>query len=71
MISPEAVAKLIRSGADVTANDWRGETPLHSAVGSFYVQEEVFRLLVSVGADEYAKDNNGKTQLDLWQQNQL
>lgn len=52
---------LIDKGADVSAKDNSGMTPLHYTAedGDIYVAE----LLVASGADVNTKDNDGKTPL--------
>jgi ankyrin repeat protein len=50
---------LLEHGADATAKDKYGSTPLHRAVGSG--KEAVARVLLEHGADVTATDRNGWT----------
>lgn len=55
------VESLIKSGADVTIQDHRGNTPLHYAVSS---SAPLVQLLLDSGADPSAANNRGKTPLE-------
>ncbi|RPK90218.1 MULTISPECIES: hypothetical protein [Streptomyces] len=61
------VRSLIADGADVSAHDEQGATPLHRAVKAPYSADdplpslEVIRALLECGADVHAVDNNGDT----------
>ena len=58
----KAARKLIERGADLTAQDEEGNTPLHLAS---YGEVDVARMLIERGADLTAKDKEGKTPLHL------
>ncbi|MCX5434019.1 hypothetical protein OHU11_40470 (plasmid) [Streptomyces sp. NBC_00257] len=61
------VRSLIADGADVSAHDEQGATPLHRAVKAPYSADdplpslEVIRALLECGADVHAVDNHGVT----------
>ena len=52
----------VTSGADANAKDNNDQTPLHRAVS--YRNREMCEVLVSAGADIYAKDKLGRTAAD-------
>jgi ankyrin repeat protein len=54
---------LIERGADVTAQNNDGETPLHLALQRGQV--DVARMLIERGADVTAQNNDGETPLHL------
>jgi ankyrin repeat protein len=54
----KAACKLIESGADVTAPNNGGETPLHLALQEGQV--DVAHLLIGRGADVTAQNNKGE-----------
>jgi ankyrin repeat protein len=56
------IEALIKAGADVSANDENGETPLHKAAVFDNLKGAV--LLIEAGANLMKKDNSGKTPLD-------
>ena len=55
------INKLIKEGADVSAKDNAGNTPLRRAV--YYNKANVIKALIDAGADVNAKDNSGNTPL--------
>jgi ankyrin repeat protein len=57
----EAVKQHLAAGADVSAKDEEGLTPLHLAAS--WGHKEVAELLIGKCADVNAKDNNGVTPL--------
>jgi len=57
----DAVRKAIDSGADVNAQDERGNTPLHAV--SWYGGSDIAQLLLDHGADIEKKSVNGDTPL--------
>ncbi len=60
----EAVKQHLAAGADVDVKGgWLGGTPLHYAVGEG--RNEIAKPLIAKGADVNAKDERGKTPLDL------
>ena len=59
----KTVALLIDHGADVTAQDETGATPLHLA--SSFGGAEAARVLIKHGADVAARDGNRRTPLHL------
>ena len=59
----ETVRLLIEQGADVTAQDENGSTPLHLASTSGIL--EIVWLLLECGACATARDESGKTPLHL------
>ena len=58
-----SIAVLLNQGADVNARDPGGQTTLHGAVRSTYVDKETFQLLLDRGADANAADRDGETPL--------
>jgi ankyrin repeat protein len=54
---------LIERGADVTAQNDDGRTPLHLA--SYRGQVDIARMLIERGADLAAQDNDGDTSLHV------
>ena len=75
----EVVELLIDNGADVSANNHRGDTPLHNAAAGWPKtpgwaasggHTEVGELLIAAGADVNAKDEAGGTPLD-WADGEL
>ena len=61
------VFDLLEKGANPNAIDEDGETPLHWAVWLRH-PEPMARILVDAGADIEAKDEDGKTAWDRWQE---
>ena len=59
----DTVKLLIDNGADVTAQDETGSTPLHLA--SSFGGAETARVLIKHGADVTARDGNRRTPLHL------
>jgi hypothetical protein len=60
-----SLCTLIEAGADATAQDKDGRSPLHEAAGSSSSQAmEVVRALIEAGADATAQDKDGCTPLD-------
>jgi len=59
------VGKLLDAGADVTAKDHQGRTPLHTAVLNSYNSAESVRQLLKKGADPLAEDNARNTPYDM------
>ncbi|KAM7217653.1 hypothetical protein V8F06_007037, partial [Rhypophila decipiens] len=57
----EAVAELLKAGADVNAKANDGRTPLYRASGNGH--DSVVQQLLAAGADVNAKDNDGRTPL--------
>ena len=55
---------LVEHGADVSAQDKDGSTPLHLAL-SLWGNVDVARMLVERGADVSAQDKDGSTPLEL------
>ena len=53
---------LVENGADVTAKDKYGQTPLHLAANGGHV--DIVKLFLDKGTDINAMDNNGLTPLD-------
>ena len=53
--APEAVQPLLKYGADVTAADSRGITPLHLAAG--LGSDDLVQQLIAAGADVNAQDH--------------
>lgn len=60
---PEAVAELLRLGADVTLTNGVGDTPLHKA--AFRGNVPTVKALVAAGAQVDAQNNLGQTPKDL------
>ena len=58
------VEALIEAGADATARNATGETPLHSAA-SRYPNPAVMQVLLDARTDLEARDGNGRTALHL------
>jgi len=64
IIGSSGVARmLVERGADISAQDKHGRTPLHEAASSFYVH--VTRMLLERGADMSVQDKHGRTPLQL------
>ncbi|MDR2459371.1 MAG: ankyrin repeat domain-containing protein [Deltaproteobacteria bacterium] len=62
------VQDAIKAGANVNAKDDWGETPLHIAAASMFINSEVVRALINAGANVNARNNYGLTPLTtLWQ----
>jgi hypothetical protein len=61
-VDPPMIEFLISNGADVTAVNQRGATPLHIMLLG-HLDRDKFRLLVENGADVNASDKNGLTPL--------
>ena len=60
----EAVKQHLAAGADVSAKNENGWTPLHFAVCEYYGHKEIIELLITKGADVNAKAEGGWTPLD-------
>lgn len=60
----EMVRDLLKAGADASASDSRGLTPLIFAVATEYPDPAIVRALLQAGADPNARDNTGETALD-------
>lgn len=56
---------LLDHGADVTAANDLGETPLHAASQSDYLGADIVERLIALGAEVNAKDHQGQTPLDV------
>ncbi len=61
-VDPPMLEFLLSKGADVTAVNRKGATPLHTMLLG-HLSRDKFRLLVEKGADVNAPDNNGLTPL--------
>ena len=59
----EEVKQLIKEGADVNAQNNKGDTPLHMAVGSGQI--DLVELLISEGADVKITNNKGQNALGV------
>jgi len=59
----EAVKEHLADGADLDAQDRRGDTPLHHA--AIYGYKEIAKLLIAEGADVNAKNNDDETPLGV------
>jgi ankyrin repeat protein len=59
----KTAAALLTMGADVSARDWDGQNPLHSALGAN--NTAIADLLRAAGADINAQDNKGRTPLHV------
>jgi hypothetical protein len=59
----EAVKLLVQSGADIDRAGEREETPLHHAIAMS--EFPIARYLVSLGANQHAKNQDGKLPRDL------
>lgn len=57
--------KLIDAGADLTAKDNQGRTPLHLAVLNSYTSATIVTALLKKGADPLAEDNSRSTPYDM------
>ena len=60
----EAVKQHLAAGADVSAKNENGWTPLHFEVCEYYGHKEIIELLITKGADVNAKAEGGWTPLD-------
>jgi uncharacterized protein len=60
--SSSAAMALINAGADLTARDSHGRTPLHAAVVAG--KQELIQLLLAKGADPNTRDDTGASPLD-------
>ena len=60
----KAVKQHLDAGADVSAKNENGWTPLHFAVCEYYGHKEIIELLITKGADVNAKAEGGWTPLD-------
>ena len=58
----------IERGADLSAQDTWGNSPLHLALQEGHI--DVAYMLIERGADVSARDNNGSTPLDLTSQDE-
>lgn len=72
-VSPELIKFLIKAGADVKASDSQGENTLHKLAWFGYPQEnvEAALMLLDAGADITAKNKDGKTPLDVLNENSM
>lgn len=61
--SYEVAEMLIKKGADVNSIDTEGNTPMHYAI--FRRQVDIVKLLLSFGAEADIKANDGKSALDM------
>ena len=57
--------KLVAAGADLTAKDNSGMTPLHIAVKNSYSSSDIVRVMLKAGADPLIADNAGHTAFDM------
>src|ERR1041385_4386595 len=62
---PEMAALLLRSGAKVDAQDGHGNSPLSHAVLGSRGRAEIIKLLISSGANEFLKNNQGVSPQEL------
>jgi uncharacterized protein len=76
-VRPTVLAALVKHGADVDATDFNGETAMFALVR--YVDDALaldagppcIQILIDAGANRNAVNDNGKTPLDLVDQNRL
>ena len=61
----ESVTMLVNAGADLSARDWRGRSPLHWLVILVPNHCATAKLLLIEGCDVNSRDNNGLTPLDV------
>ncbi len=59
------VGKLIKAGADLSAKDNQGRTPLHAAVQNSYSSAETVKQLLAAGADPLVTDSAGHSAYDM------
>ena len=67
--SYEKIKQLIEKGADVSAKDKNGNTPLHAAAARD--NPEIVSMLIGKGSDRNAVNSEGKTPLALSQEKKL
>ncbi|MDE2875235.1 MAG: ankyrin repeat domain-containing protein [Gemmatimonadota bacterium] len=64
--NPGIIEALVRAGADLEARDRRGQTALHVAARR---AAAAFEMLLELGADPAALDDNGRTPMDHAREN--
>ena len=58
--NPSVITALLNAGADLTARNKDGRTPLHAAA-AFNENPAIITTLLDTGADPAARDDKGKT----------